>query len=123
MKGIKTSTKLINDIYEARDAGMSFNEVSKLVGLPTSTIYSIIARRKVREAKPAVLSGAMPLMSVGNDKSQHTMTLEQFVNLLHSLATDYERTKTELHSLKKQVAEWQGIAGKLNDDIHKSVRG
>lgn len=46
--------------------------------------------------------------------------LEEFVNNMHALITDWEMTRARLHELEKSVENWKQMAGKLNDQLNKS---
>ena len=39
--------------------------------------------------------------------------------VIMSSATDYERIKTKLHELERNVEKWKVIAGRLNEQLGK----
>jgi len=127
---------------EARTAvksGMSVKDVSKLLDVPYGTIRGwirpkvkklpgpyicpdcqqtfeksiLFAQHRSRCKKPVV-----PMQSVITPQAR--MTLDEFVNLLHDLVGDYERTKTRLHELEKSVEKWKQMAGLLNTQLNRS---
>jgi len=101
----------------------SIRSVSEARGVPYTTIYgwlyeekhgiTIWEESKKNKATKAIIA---PIINTPPPQNME-LTLPQFIGMLHKLITEYAATQTELLLLKKQVNEWQNIAGKLNTEM------
>lgn len=77
------------------------------------------AARRVGELSPARNTGGRSYPPEQRAFKQVTprLTLEEFLNLLKDLVTQFELNRTKLHELERNVAKWQQLAGNLNQQL------
>jgi hypothetical protein len=123
MKKVYTE-KTRQEAIEAFKSGMSVLNICDLLGMSDATVYKWLGRgqagRNSRFAVAGELRNTPPVVAQSSPVArppEYHMPLDEFVRLLQNLATQYEKTKMELVALKKEVENWQRIAGRLNEEM------
>lgn len=111
----RAEQKTLPSSYTCKVCGEIFGDYHQLNG------HLVVHRKSkhppvtIQEKPPLVIIGEKPSVSAQAPR----ITLEEFVNLLHDLVTDYEISKTRLHSLEKSVEGWKKQAGALNEQMRQ----
>jgi hypothetical protein len=139
MRGYQYSAKTKKEALEALAGGMSAMEVSKALNVPANTIYGWKAR-KPKTPRPSQVTckvcgkvvhrnGLGPHMTkhrepfnptIEASKPEH-MTLDQFVQMLRDLTSDYIKVKEELVQLRKSSESWKITAGRALEQAQQAI--
>jgi hypothetical protein len=105
----KISNEKKEEVIESWRQDMTVKEIVELTGVAYTSVRRILNNYRT------------PLAKISDTPSTSTasMTLEGFVNMLHSLVTDYELTRSKLHELERNLERWKKIAGDLNSQLNQ----
>lgn len=124
-----------DEVLDAYQKGMKVLEISKIQGIPESTVRTwlteagLTPKKKVQPAQEPVplVEDNHVLATVPSVRKNQTtlptptlirLSLDDFLGLLKALVVDYELTKAKLHEMEKSVERWRRIAGNLNEQLN-----
>ena len=108
---MRHSKQLRAQVLEALAVG----KTRKDAGSEFRVAQSTIALWKKQEASKRTKTAPTTVTTNGASR----LSLEEFVNMLHSLTSEYERIQNRLRDLERSVERWKVIAGDLNAKMNK----